>query len=133
MSRKVFVSHEYTEREFVGSLKSWFQADGGTCQGELVVFFDPNARTDVEIDNAIVNKMRECQIVLFLNSENAHNKRWIDREAEVATSLNMPMVVMPIKDGSYGRPGRLKGRNNVHEVEVWGSTELCRVLNRIVL
>jgi hypothetical protein len=131
MSRKVFVSYEFIEKEVARTLQSWFQAGGGTCQGQLVFVFDPDARTDPAIDRAILKEMCTCDIALFLTSENVHNKQWIDREAQVAESRNMPIVAIRLQGSPAGLPNRLKSRKNVHLVQDWSANALCPVLNAI--
>jgi hypothetical protein len=131
MSRKIFVSYEFEWKEVTRTLKSWFQPGGGTCDGELVWVFDATADTTNKIDVAIRTKMEGCDIALFVKSANVHNKEWIDREAELATSKGLQIVVVPLLNSPAGLPEPLRNRSDIIEVDSWSSTALCPVLNRI--
>jgi hypothetical protein len=130
MSRKIFVSHEFLYNDKIGALKGWFQPNG-PCDGEPVFIYDPKATTKEAIDTLIKDAINDSKAVLFVATENVHNKPWIDREAELANSRPVPIVIMPLKDNPLVIPNRLKGRDDVHIVPTWGSTALCAVLNRL--
>lgn len=132
MSRTIFLSYEFVESEIALTLPSWFQKYGGACQGTLLTV-DSQKRTTPEIDAKIRDMMKVCDIAIFLKSDNVHNKPWIDREAEIAISLGIPIVVVPLPDCDAGPPNRLAGQNDVIYVENWDPDELCCTLNRIVV
>lgn len=131
MSRKIFVSYEFEWKHVTHTLRSWFQPGGGQCDGELVFVYDPHADTTNKIDAAIRAKMKDCHIALFVKSANVHNKPWVDREAELATSQGMPIVVVPLEGSLAGLPERLENRDDIRQVEAWSSVALCPVLNSI--
>ncbi|HYW13315.1 MAG TPA: hypothetical protein VE871_15255, partial [Longimicrobium sp.] len=62
MSRKIFVSYAFEEKEVAHTLHSWFQPGGGTCQGQLVFVLAPHAHTESAIDLAIRSEMQTCDI-----------------------------------------------------------------------
>lgn len=130
MSRKIFISYEFAWKNEVRTIKGWFQP-GGACDGDPRFVYDPDAQTTEKIDSAILGEMRDCKIALFVKSANVHNKTWIDREAELATSLNLPIVVVPLMGSPAGLPDRLKDRNDIIIVDEWSSRALCPVLNAI--
>lgn len=130
MSRKIFISYEFEWKHVTRTLTGWFQP-GGPCDGEPVFIFDPNADTTDKIDAVIRGKMRDCHIALFVKSAHVHNKRWIDREVELATSLNLPIVVIPLQDSPAGLPERLRNRPGLIVVDEWSSKALCPALNKI--
>jgi hypothetical protein len=92
---------------------------------------DSAKRTTEEIDKKIRTVMQACDIALFLKSDNVHNKPWIDREAQIAISLPIPIVVIPLLGCPAGLPSRLVGVRGIHIVENWDPDELCRTLNKI--
>jgi hypothetical protein len=129
MSRKIFISYEFAEGKIARTLPSWFQP-WGKCQGKGMMV-DPTTRSTDEIDFAIRTVMQACDIALFLKSGNSHNKPWIDREAEIAISLGLPIVVIPLPECLAGPPNRLAVHDRLYIVEKWDPDELCRTLNRI--
>jgi hypothetical protein len=129
MSRKIFISYEFAEGKIARTLPSWFQP-WGKCQGKGMMV-DPVTRSENEIDFAIRAVMQACDIALFLKSDNVHNKPWIDREAQIAISLGMPIVVIPLPGHVAGPPNRLAHHRGIHIVTRWDPDELCRTLNKI--
>jgi MTH538 TIR-like domain (DUF1863) len=133
MSKRIFVSYAFKEKEVAHTLDSWFNRGGGPCQGEPVFVLDASARTWEAIDAAILSKMQTCHVALFLTSETVHNNTWIDREAQLAESLGLPIVAIPLKGSPAGLPNRLKDKKRVTLVDDWSSTALCSILNAIQL
>lgn len=131
MSRRIFVSYEFEWKHVTRTLKSWFQPGGGTCDGELVFVYDPQADTEAKIDVAIRSEMKTCHIALFVKSANVHNKQWVNREAELATSMDLPIVVVPLEGSPAGLPEKLVGRSDLIEVDSWSSAALCPKLNAV--
>jgi hypothetical protein len=130
MSRKIFVSHEFLYGAEVGVIKGWFKPTG-PCDGKAILIYDPKATTKDAIDALIKDEIEDSKIVLFVATENVHNKPWIDREAELATSKPRPIVLMPFQDQPLVIPNRFQGRKDVHIVPAWGSKALCEVLNSL--
>lgn len=128
MSRKIFISYNYKDRQLAHQVIDFFQPQGGQCQGSAAFVKENVAEQgDAAIDAAIKDVMTPCVGVLFVVGDNNHNSPWIDREAELAVSRNLGMVLVQLPDTTGGVPNRLK---DLPVVE-WKSHALCDALNKI--
>ena len=126
--RNVFVSYNFRDHASARSVKTFFQAQGGRCQGTPVfVEGDFTPLGDEAIDQAIIRVIDGCVAVLFVIGNDNHNSPWIDREAELAISRNMSLVAVRLPETTGGLPNRLAGRS-IPFVE-WGHNALCDALN----
>lgn len=128
MASRIFVSFNFKDKEVVFTVKSMLQKGGGNIQGKFAfVENDVSAEGVRAIDEEIKRIMKLCDAALFVIGDNNHNSSWIEREAELAKSMNLKIVVtrLPHTRGAVP-PGLRSGQ--YPEVE-WSSTDLGRVLN----
>ena len=129
MSKKIFISYNFKDKQFAGSVKSFFQKQGGKCQGSPVyVTNDVSAGGSDAIDAEIKRVMKPCEAILFIVGDNSHNSPWINREAKLAISLGLGLVAIQIPNTHGGIANELK------EVKVpfveWDHDTLCHALNK---
>src|SRR3954471_15229530 len=91
MSKKVFLSFNYVEKEWRENLRQMFQAWTGSAQATPVTLeanevLDPS---DSRIREAIRDKLSRCHGLLLLIGNQAQQSRWIDHELQVASSAGI--------------------------------------------
>lgn len=131
MSMQIFVSYNFDNHATARNVKTFFQQQGGRCQGRPVfVEGDLSLKGDAAIDAAILRVMEPCVAVLFVVGDDDHNSPWIDREAQVALSRNLGVVAVRVPNTSGGLPNRI-ARLDIPFVS-WGQDTLCDALNSAV-
>lgn len=129
MSRNVFISYNFRDRELAGTLKNSFQNLGGPCEGKPVyVTKDVSDEGDAAIDNEIRSVMEPCSAAIFVIGDDCHNSPWIEREAKIASSRDLAIVAVRLKETTGGLPPKL--REMGIETEDWSPDALCKALNR---
>ena len=131
MSRRVFISYNYADKELVHQIKDFFQPEGWLCQGKAVSVIPPvGSLTEDEIDHLVQDTIRSSDIVLFVIGDSSHNRPWIDREVELAQSLGRPRGAVQLPDTRGGMPqGLVKERITPLQ---WNQRELCTALNKFL-
>lgn len=129
MSKHLFVSFHFArDASLAGSLKTFFQPDGGKCQGDLrFVVNDVSDQGEQAVDAEINRVMSGCHAALFLIGDDTHNSRWIEREAALAISKDLPLVAVRAPHTTGAPPPSLRGKA---EVVDWGHEALCSAINR---
>jgi hypothetical protein len=129
MSRRIFISYNYADKSLVNQIKDFFQPAGGLCQGKAISVIPPvDKLTDDDIDQLLKDTIETCDIVLFVIGDNSHNRPWVDREVEIAQSLNRLRCAVQLPDTDGGLPQGLK-RESLKPMQ-WSQKELCAVLNK---
>src|SRR4051812_11022851 len=99
MSRGVFISYNFKNRELAHTLKNYFQDLGGPCEGKpLYVTNDVSEDGDAAIDREIRSVMDQCAAAIFVIGDDNHNSPWIEREAKIASSRNLAIVAVRLRD-----------------------------------
>lgn len=129
MAKLIFVSYNFRDHGIARSVKTFFQEQGGQCEGRPVfVEGDLSHMGDAAIDEEISRVMALCVGVLFVIGDNNHNSPWIDREAELALSRNLGLVAVRAPHTTGGLPNRIS--QQVPLVD-WSHDTLCNALNLI--
>lgn len=129
MSRWVFISYNFNNRELVRTLKNYFQDRGGPCAGKpLYVTNDVSKDGDSAIDREIRSVMDQCAAAIFVIGDDNHNSPWIEREAKIASSRDLAIVAVRLPDTTGALPPKL--REMKIQIEDWGPDALCTALNR---
>jgi hypothetical protein len=134
MSRKIFISYRFFDNEYARNIKTFFQPQGGMCDGEPVfVTRDRSAEGREAIDAEIRTVMGPCAVVLLVVGDDNHNSRWIDREVELAVSRNLPMLAVRLPGKTGGLPNRVKEilKDRPVQIVAWREAELCPALNAL--
>ncbi|MBL8601139.1 MAG: TIR domain-containing protein [Myxococcales bacterium] len=104
MSKQVFVSHVYEDRNWIEQLRDWARTGQLGHDVEISTELeDVRAQGDAEVDARLLPRVRGAAIVLVLVGENTHDRRWITREIEMANSLHKRIVVTQLP-GTHGAP-----------------------------
>jgi hypothetical protein len=128
MSRQVFVSYGFKNAQIARSVKSFFQDQGGPCEGKPVyVTRDVSVDGPDAIDNEILSVMGPCEAALFVIGNDDHNSPWIEREAKIAVGKGFGIVAVRIKNTTGGLPPQLK-EAGVPFV-AWDPDPVCEALN----
>lgn len=134
MSRKIFISYRFSDREIAHTVTNFFQPQGGNCDGKpAFVTNDVSSDGEKAIDEEIKRVMTGCIAVLFVVGDNNHNSTWIDREVELAVSYGLSPAAVQLPGTTGGPPNRLKEAFKEKPVRVvdWTKEALCEVLNAI--
>lgn len=128
MPKKTFISYNYSDAELAHTVRSHFNNGGGPIQGKPVSVKE-NVSDDgpKAIDRTIKQAMSGCDEALFIVGDNAHNSRWISREAELAVSQGIPVTVAQLPGSNGGVPEAL---NKVpHEKVAFSGTQIANTIN----
>jgi hypothetical protein len=108
MSRDIFISYKFNDRNVAHNVQTFFQPQGGICQGApRYVENDVSDDGDEAIRREILRVMEPCVGVLFVVGNDSHNSSWIDWEAKMAIRHKKPMVALRFKGYTGGLPNRL--------------------------
>jgi hypothetical protein len=130
MPRNIVVSYNFTDRELVHTVPNYFHTRGGGCDGRAVfVTNDVSAEGPKAIDAEIRRVIDTCVGVLFVIGDDVHNSPWINREAELAISRPLEMVVVRLPETTGNVPNKLKSLGLVPLP--WGQDPLCDAINKI--
>ena len=110
MSKRIFISFNYAERNYQNNLLGLFQANGGPVEATPVyVEKDVTAKGDEAVKAEIERCMEGCRGLLVAVGNIAHNSRWIDHELGKANQLRIPKAAVRHPDASGGIPNNHKG------------------------
>lgn len=129
MSRWVFVSYNFKNRELAHTLRNHFQEYGGPCEGKpLYVTNDVSEDGESAIDLEIRSVMDRCSAAIFVVGDDNHNSPWIEREATIASSRALGIVAVRLPETRGALPPKLREMNI--QAEDWRQDALCTALNR---
>ncbi|WP_010321653.1 TIR domain-containing protein [Marinobacterium stanieri] len=129
MARKIFVSYNFKDKEVSHSVKALLQKHGGKIDGQFVfVTRDVSYEGDAAIDREICRVQSGCDAALFLIGNNSHNSPWINREAQLAKSRDLCIVLARLPGSSGGVPYEFYN-SNYSEAE-WSEDDLAYYLNQ---
>ena len=110
MSKRIFISFNYSERNYRDNLLGLFQANDGPVQATPVyVKQDVAAQGDDAVKAEIRRCMDGCRGLLVVVGDVAHNSPWIDHELGKANELKIPKAAVLHPDASGGLPTNHKG------------------------
>ncbi|SIO94773.1 toll/interleukin-1 receptor domain-containing protein [Vibrio spartinae] len=129
MAKKIFVSYNFNDKEIVHSVKNMLQSNGGKINGQFsFVTSDFSAQGNDAINKEIKKVMSDCDAALFLVGDNSHNSPWINREVQLAKSLNLHIVLTRLPDSRGAAP---KGLTDSYYPEAeWKANDLAYCLNK---
>ncbi len=131
MATKTFVSFNFKDRELVLSMRNFFQEHQGQIQGSMVICEnDVSADGDKAIDAEILRVMRGCDAALFVIGDECHNSPWIRREATLAISIKLDLVVVRRPKTTGGEPPELRSQLGIPRVE-WSPVRIGMALNQV--
>jgi len=108
MSRKIFISHVFEDAQYVGNIRDWV-SDPDFGFTELVVETQKDFRPDgaETIRIRLKKSIQKCHALIVLVGSDTHNKDWIRIEAEIATSIPIPVVCIRIPNSTGAKPKSL--------------------------
>ncbi len=105
MSTRIFVSYNFNDREIAHTVRNFSQTFGGKVDGTFaLVENNVSASGERAIDDEIRRIMQGCDAALFIVGNNNHNSPWILREAELAISMNLHLVLTRIPESTGAIP-----------------------------
>lgn len=133
MSAPVFISYNFRDdKEFARGIRNFFQPFG-PCHGvPHFVENDVSERGLEAIDAEIRSVMSGCVAAVFVCGQNTHDSPWINREAKLAISRNLGIVVLRAPGSTGGIPNELRALTTPPPLVDWGPEHLCSEINRIV-
>lgn len=105
MSKSVFISYVYEDKEYLQKLKEWGQKR--LLGNDIVITHerkDCRSQGDTAIREEIKSMIQGAGTVLFLIGQNSHNHPWIKYEADCALSKNRKIVLIRIPETTGGKP-----------------------------
>jgi len=129
LANRIFVSYNFNDREISRSINSFTQSHGGPVRGNFIfVQNDVSAYGEAAIDKEIKEVMSGCDSALFVIGNNNHNSPWINREAALAMSKGLKVVVSNFPNANGGVPSVLR---NIPYAEVkWTPSDIAKELNK---
>ena len=129
MARKIFVSYNFKDKEVSHSVNALLQKHGGKIDGQFVfVTRDVSSEGGAAIDREISRVQSGCDAALFIMGNNSHNSPWINREAQLAKSRDLCIVLTRLPESRGGVPYEFFN-SNYPEAE-WSVNDLAYYLNR---
>ena len=129
MANRIFVSYNFNDREISRSINSFTQLHGGPVRGNFIfVENDVSAYGDHVIDKEIKEVMTGCDSAFFIVGDNNHNSPWINREADLAISKGLKIVVSKFPNTNGGVPHQL--RQIPHTEVKWIPADIAKALNK---
>ncbi|MCG9738379.1 TIR domain-containing protein [Shewanella insulae] len=124
MAKKIFVSYNYKDSEITRTINSMVRDCGGIIDGVFVfVENDMSNLGERAIESEIRKVMNQCDAALFVVGDDCHNSPWINREAQLAKSLGLNIVITRIPYSDGGIPYELMG--NRYAFSTWSSRDLA--------
>ena len=129
MANRIFVSYNFNDREISRSINSFTQSHGGPVRGNFIfVKNDVSAYGETAIDKEIKEVMSGCDSAFFVIGNNNHNSPWINREAVLAMSKGLKIVVSSFPNTNGGVPSVLR---DIPYTEVkWTPSNIAQELNK---
>ena len=100
--RKAFVSYNYENRELAHNVNTLLPLN---IIEALIIHVNSNTKS--LIDKEIRISIKESNIVVFIIGNNSHNSPWINREAELAISMNKPILCIRYPETTGSTPQKL--------------------------
>ncbi len=129
MANQIFVSYNFNDREISRSIQSFTRLHGGPVRGNfLFVENDVSTYGEAAIDKEIKEVMSGCDAAFFVIGNNNHNSPWINREAVLAMSKGLKIVISRLPNTNGGVPSQLR---NIPYTEVqWTASNIAKELNK---
>ena len=129
MSRRIFISFNYTDKGLRNDLSKMFQPFGGPIKGKPDwVKIDVSTSGADAIKKEIRRIMRGCKIALFLIGLDVHNSPYINYEMAYAKSpLGIPCYGIQHPLGLFGVPNI----NLNLKVIPWNPRTIASILNEL--
>lgn len=134
MSRNIFISYRFKDRSIAHNVETFFQTQGGTCDGKpKYVENNLSSEAPAVIDAEIKRVMDQCMGVLLVVGDDNHNSTWVDYEVAYADGCRLPIVAVRLPGYKGGVPNRVKNRVRNQEIPFveWTQDALCDALNRL--
>lgn len=125
----IFVSFNFQDKQLAKSLKGWCCGNDYTISHRFIfVESDVSSLGDDAIDWEIKRVMMQCSYALFVVGDNSHNSPWINREAALANSRGMKILIAQLPNTRGGTPYVLRNCRNVINVD-WSPRSINSAIN----
>lgn len=134
MSRNIFISYRFKDRNIAHNVQTFFQDHGGTCDGKPKYVENNLSAEDTDVIKAEIKRvMDQCMGVLLVVGDDNHNSTWIDHEVAYADGKQMPMVAVRLDGYTGDVPQRVRNRvrDQVIPFVTWKEGALCEALNQL--
>ncbi|HEX2206780.1 MAG TPA: TIR domain-containing protein [Longimicrobium sp.] len=134
MRRHIFISYRFKDRNIAHNVETFFQTQGGTCDGKPKYVEQNLSSEDSGVIEAEIRRvMDQCMGVLLVVGDDNHNSTWIDYEVAHADGSRLPIVAVRLPGYTGGVPQRVQNRVRAQEIPfvAWEQTALCTALNKM--
>ncbi len=125
MSKSIFLSYVYEDIQWRNKVVSWAQS-GLLGPGVVTTMEQEDLRHlgEAAVERHLEPKIRGAAAVVCLVGQDTHNHEWVQRELEVATSLNKRIVLLRIP----GTIGPAPARHRHLSAQVFDPSTLKQVI-----
>lgn len=114
MSKSIFISYVYEDKDYRDKLKSWAEkkllGENSKVTHERR---DCRQQGEAAIKAELQAMIQGASVVVVLVGQNTHNHPWVNYEAECAISKNKKTIVVRIPNTSGGLPKLLSKHEEV--------------------
>ena len=114
MSKSIFISYVYEDKEHRDILKDW--SNRGLLGDKIQITYergDYRSKGKTAIKHEILSMIQGAAAVIFLIGQNTHNHPWVKYEIECAIGKNRKCLAVRIPGTTGGRPQLLKDHSEL--------------------
>ena len=128
--KKIFISFAEYERRYLNDFISVLNNPNNILKG-IPIYSREDKRNEGKeaIDTYIKEMITESDIVICLIGDISHDRPWLEREVELATSIDKKMFGVRIRNTSGGPPKRFTDRSL--KLVKWDVNEINSEVERI--
>lgn len=128
MSKHVFVSCDFEDRNLAHAVETFFESKVGNAKGRPAFVSDVLRDGYEAVDQEIHRTMNGCTAAMFVIGDNGRTSPWIDREVTLAITKGLPMITVRLPGTTGHLPARLSGVDVVN----WDHDSMRSALNKIL-
>ena len=98
MSKKVFLSYAYQDRDIVKQVSRLLQESGHDTDDTSFIDLRIDTKIGDDIREAIKQQMCSASNVVIIVTPNSAKSQWVNYEAGMASALDKPIILIKSKD-----------------------------------
>jgi len=131
MLEKIFISFRESDRQYREGFEGLLQNPNSSLKAiPISSREDVRHQGEAAVKIYIKKMLDESDIIICLIGNDSHNSKWIDYEINVATSKNIPIIMVRIPN-TYGSGPLLFKKRNLPLVN-WNINEIKREIKKYI-
>ena len=128
--KNLFISFAERDRRYLNDFISILKNPNNKLEGNPI-YSRENKRNEGKdaIEEYIKGMITQADLVICLIGDNSHNRPWLEKEVELATSMDKAMFGVQIEGTSGGPPEKFRERDLT--VVEWNINEMNNEVNRL--